>query len=156
VPSWSTLPTTCRGWRWRTALSLAAVLPVTTALVLAMRRRRGFPQRAYESCIGCLAVLPNALIAWRLGRLTAEFIYLAVYVGLSAAWSHEVAVTFPEEAPAQLSNGELLDNRVWSALMLVVIGPLFGVGTIGLTYLAEHVGRLVEVRRGEKNPGPRL
>jgi hypothetical protein len=91
-----------------------------------------------------------------MGRLAAEFICLAVYVGLGAAWSHEVAVTFPEEGPAQLSNGELLDNRVWSALMLFVIGPRFGVGTIGLTYLAEHVGRLVEVRRGGKNPGPRL
>jgi hypothetical protein len=66
-----------------------------------------------------------------------------------------VAVTFPREGPAQLSNGQLLDTRAWSALMLFVMFPLFAVGTIGLTYLAEHVGRLVEVRRRETNPGSR-
>jgi hypothetical protein len=101
-------------------------------------------------------VFPSALIAGCMGRQAAEFIYLAIYVGLGAALTHVVAVTFPKEGPAQLSNGELLDNRVWAALMLFVTGPLFVVGTIGLTYLAEHVGRLVEVRRREKNAGPRL
>ena len=137
-------------------LSVAAVPPVTATMVLAMRRRRGFPHRAFESCIGCLAVFPNAMIASVMGKLAAEFIYLAIYAGLGAALSHQVAVTFPKEGPAQLSNGELLANRVWSALMLFVMFPLFGVGTIGLTYLAEHVGRLVEVRRREKNSGRRL
>jgi hypothetical protein len=137
-------------------LGVAAVPPVTTAMVLAMRRRHGFPHRRFESCIGCLAVFPNALMASAMGRLAAEFIYLARAVGLSAALSHEVAVTFPREGPAQLSNGELLDNQVWSALMLFVMFPLFAVGTIGLTYLAEHVGRLVEVRRRENSPGARV
>jgi hypothetical protein len=106
------------------ALSVAAVLPVTTAMVLALRRRRGFPHRAFESCIGCLAVFPSALIAGCMGRQAAEFIYLAIYVGLGAALTHKVAVTFPKEGPAQLSNGELLDNRVWAALMLFVTGRL--------------------------------
>jgi hypothetical protein len=66
-----------------------------------------------------------------------------------------VAVTFPREGPAQLSNGELLDNRLWAALMVLVMFPLFVIGTIGLTYLAEHVGRLVEVRRRDDNSVPR-
>jgi hypothetical protein len=134
------------------ALSVAAVPPLATAAVLALRRRRGFPHRSFESCIGCLTVVPNALIASRMGRLAAEFVCVTVYVGLGAALRHEVAVTFPEEGPSQLSNGELLDNRVWSALMLFVMFPLFAVGTIGLSYLAEHVGRLVEVRRRVKAP----
>jgi hypothetical protein len=137
-------------------LSVAAVPPVTTAMVLAMRRRRGFSHRAFESCIGCLALFPNAFIASLMGRLVVEFIYLALSVGLGSALSHEVAVTFPREGPAQLSDGELLDNRAWSALMVFVMFPLFVVGTIGLTYLAEHVGRLVEVRRRNQHAGSRL
>jgi hypothetical protein len=139
----------------RPVLGVAAVPPVTAAMVLAMRRRRGFPHRAFESCIGCLAVFPNALIASRMGWLAAEFIYLTISVGLGPALSHQVVVTFPREGPAQLSNGDLLDNRVWAALMLFVMFPLVAVGTVGLTYLAEHVGRLVEVRRRRENPGSR-
>jgi hypothetical protein len=130
------------------ALSLAAVPPVTLAMVLAIRRRRGFPLRHFESTIGCLTVFPNALIASRMGWRVAELIYLAVYIGVGPALSHQVAVTFPKEGPSQLSNGALLDNRVWAALMLLIMFPLFVVGTIGLTNLAEHVGRLVELRRG--------
>lgn len=139
----------------RPALAAAAVLPVAVAMVLAVRRRRGFPRRGFESRIGCLAVLPNALIAAWTGRMAAEFVYLAVFLGSGAAWDHDVAVTFPREGPSQLSNGEPLDNRAWSALMLLVEFPVFAVGTIGLTYLAEQVGRLVEVRHGETDPGPR-
>jgi hypothetical protein len=131
------------------ALGVVAVPPVTIAMVLAMRRRRGFPYRAFESCIGCLTVFPNGMIASVMGRLVAEFIYLAIYVGLGPALSHEVTVTFPRDGPAQLSDGELLHLRVWAALMIFVMFPLFAVGTIGLTYLTEHVGRLVEVRRRE-------
>jgi len=137
------------------ALGVVAVPPVLIAMVLAMRQRRGFPRGSFQSCIGCLAVFPNAVIASIMGKRVAEFIYLAIYVGLGPALSHEVAVTFPKEGPAQLSNGELLDNRVWAALMTFVMFPLFAVGTLGLTYLAEHVGRLVEVRRREKDPGSR-
>jgi hypothetical protein len=129
------------------ALGVVAVVPVSIAMVLAMRRRRGFPHRAFESCIGCLALFPSGIIASMMGKLAAEFVYLAIYAGLGSALSHEVAVTFPKEGPAQLSNGELLHNRVWAALMIFVLFPLFAVGTIGLTYLAEQVGRLVEVRR---------
>jgi hypothetical protein len=137
------------------ALGVVAVPPVTTALVLAVRRRRGFPHGPFESCIGCLAVFPNAMIASVMGKLAAEFIYLATYVGLGPALNHEVAVTFPREGPAQLSNGELLHTGVWAGLMMFVLFPLFAVGTIGLTYLTEHVGRLVEVRRRRQNPGSR-
>lgn len=54
---------------------------------------------------------------------------------------------------AQLSNGEFLDNRVWAALMLFVQFPLFALGTVGLTYLAERVSRLVKLRRHEKKTG---
>ena len=82
-----------------------------------------------------------------MGWLVAEFIYLAIYAGPAAALTHRVAVTFPREGPSQLSNGELLHNRAWAALMIFVLFPLFAFGTVGLTYLAEHVGRLVEVRR---------
>jgi hypothetical protein len=135
------------------ALGVVAVPPVTIAMVLAMRRRRGFPHRAFESCIGCLAVFPNGIIASVMGKLAAEFIYLAIYAGLGPALCHQVMVTFPREGPAQLSNGELLHTQVWAALMIFVIFPLFAVGTIGLTYLAEQVGRLVEVRRREPDPG---
>lgn len=138
------------------ALAVAVVLPVTVGAVLAFRRRRGFPHRPFESCIGCLLVFPNGLIASRLGYLVAEFIYLAIYVNLGTALSHDVAVTFPREGPSQLSNGDLLDNHLWSALMLFVQFPLFAIGTIGLTYLAEHVGRLIEVRRRKENSGPHL
>jgi hypothetical protein len=138
------------------ALSMAAVLPVMIATVLAIRRRRGFPHGPFESRIGCLTVFPNAFIAARMGRMVAEFIYIAIYAGISAALSHGVAVQFPREGPAQLTNGELLNNRVWSALMLFVEFPLFGVGTIGLTYLAEHLGRLVEVRRSLKPKLPQV
>jgi len=138
------------------ALGVVAVLPVLIAMVLAMRQRRGFPRGSFQSCIGCLAVFPNAVIASVMGKRVAEFIYLAIYVGLGPALSHDVAVIFPKEGPAQLSNGDLLHNRVWAALMTFVLFPLFVVGTLGLTYLAEHVGRLVEVRRREKYPGARL
>jgi hypothetical protein len=138
------------------ALSVAAALPVTAAMVLAMRRRRGFPHRAFESCIGCLAVFPNAFMALLMGRGAAEFIYVALYAGPGAALTHQVAVTFPRQGPAQLSNGELLDNRVWAALLLFVLFPLVAVGTVGLSYLAEQVGRLVEVRRRGPNSGPHL
>jgi hypothetical protein len=137
-------------------LGLVAVPPVTIAMVLAMRRRRGFPHGSFESCLGCLAVFPNGIIASIMGKLAAEFIYLAIYAGLGPALSHEVAVTFPREGPAQLSNGDLLHTRVWAALMTFVMFPLFAVGTIGLAYLADQVGRLVEVRHREPNPGSRL
>jgi hypothetical protein len=136
------------------ALGVLAVLPVTIAMVLAVRRRRGFPHRSFESCIGCLTVFPNGIIASLMGKLAAEFVYLAIYAGLGSALSHEVAVTFPKEGPAQLSNGELLHTQVWAALMMFVLFPLVAVGTIGLTYLAEHVGRLVEVRRRGPDIGP--
>jgi elongation factor Tu len=135
------------------ALGVAAALPVTIAMVLAIRRRRGFPHRAFESCIGCLTVFPNAFIAWGMGQLIAEFIYLAIYVDPGTAFTHQVAVTLPKEGPWQLSNGELLHNRVWAALMFFVNFPTMAVGTIGLSYLAEQVGRLVEVRRSGKNSG---
>lgn len=136
----------------RPVLSVVAVLPVIISVVLAARRRHGFPHRRFETYIGCLAVFPNAIIASLMGKRVAEFIYLALYVGLGAASGHEVAVTFPKEGPSQLSNGELLDNRLWSGLMLFVQFPLLAVGTIGLTCLAEQVGRLVEVRRRKKKP----
>lgn len=129
------------------ALGVLAVPVVTIALVLAIRRRRGFPHRSFESCLGCLAVFPNGILASLMGKLTAEFIYLATYVGLGPAMTHEVTVTFPKEGPAQLSNGALLHTRVWAALTIFVMFPLFAVGTIGLTYLAEQVGRLIQVRR---------
>jgi hypothetical protein len=135
-------------------LCVVAVPPLTIAMVLAMCRRRGFPHRPFESCLGCLTVFPNAFIASRLGGRVAEFIYLAIYVGTGAALSHEVEVTFPKEGPSQLSSGELLHNRVWAALMIFVMFPLTAVGAIGLTYLAEHVGRLIEVRRREPTAGP--
>jgi hypothetical protein len=138
------------------ALGVLAVPLVTIAMVLALRRRRGFPHGAFESSIGCLAVFPNAMIASLMGKLAAEFIYLAIYVGLGAALSHQVALTFPREGPAQLSNGELLHTRVWAALMLLVMFPLIAVGTVGLTYLAEQIGRLVGVRRREIPPGSLL
>ena len=131
----------------RPAIAVAAVPPVLTAMVLAMCRRRGFPYQNCESCIGCLAVFPCAFVAMQMGRLTAEFIYLVHYIGFDAALNHDVVVTFPKEGPAQLSNGDLLNNRVWSALMYFVQFPLFALGSVGLTYLAEQVGRLVEVRR---------
>jgi hypothetical protein len=138
------------------ALGLVAVPPISIAMVLALRSRRGFPYAAFESCIGCLAVFPNAMIASVMGKLAAEFIYLTLFVGLGPALSHQAAVTFPKEGPAQLSNGQLLDNRVWSALMLFVMFPLFAGGTFGLTYLADQIGRLVEVRRPHNTAGRRL
>ena len=138
------------------ALCVLAVPPVAISMVLAMRRRRGFPHRAFESCLGCLTVFPNAFIASRLGWRVAEFIYLALYAGTGAALTHEVEVTFPREGPAQLSNGDLLHNHVWAALMILVMFPLFAVGTVGLTYLAEQVGRLIEARRRKKTIGPGL
>jgi hypothetical protein len=137
------------------ALGVAAVPPVATAAVLALRRRRGFPHRTFESGIGCLTVIPNALLGSRLGYLAAEFVYLTAYAGLGDALNGHVKITFPREGPSQLSNGEPLDNRVWSALMLFIIFPMFVAGTVGLTYLAEHVGRLVEVRRHAETPRPR-
>lgn len=138
------------------ALGAVAVPPLIVAMLLAMRQRHGFPRGSFQSCIGCLAVFPNAVIASVMGKRVAEFIYLAIYVGLGPALSHEVAITFPKDGPAQLSNGELLHTRVWAALMTFVMFPLFVVGTLGLTFLAEHVGRLVEVRRREKFPSARL
>ena len=127
-------------------LSLITTIPVIAAAVLAIQRRRGFPHAAFESIIGCLAVFPNALIASFMGRRVAEFIYLAIAVSPSAALTHSVAITFPDAGPSQLTSGALLDNRLWAALMLFIQFPLFAVGTLGLTYLAEHVGRLLEVR----------
>ena len=135
------------------ALSAAAVLPTTTAAVLALRRWNSRPRRSFESCIGCLTVFPNGIMASRMGWRVAEFIYLAAYVGPDAALTHRVTVTFPREGPSQLSNGELLHNRVWGALMILVMFPLFAIGTMGLIYLAEQVGRLVEVRRRPNNAG---
>jgi hypothetical protein len=139
----------------RPALALFAVPPVAIFMVLAMRRRRGFPHRSFETFAGCLTVFPNALLASRMGWLVAEFIYVAAYVGIEAAWSHDVTLTFPREGPAQLSNGDLLHNRVVAALMGGVMFPLFVVGTIGLTSLAERAGRLIEGRRCETTPAPR-
>jgi hypothetical protein len=136
----------------RPALGVVAVPPVTIAMVLAMRRR-WFLRGGFKSCIGCLAVFPNGVIASVMGKLAAEFIYLATYVGLGPALRNEVAVTFPKEGPAQLSNGELLHTQVWAALMILVMFPLFAIGTGGLTYLAEQVGRLTEAWRREHNPG---
>jgi hypothetical protein len=132
------------------ALSMAAVVPSATAMVLAVRRRHGFPHRSFESVLGGLTVFPNALLAARMGRMVAEFVYVAFYVGMGAALRHGVSVTFPREGPAQLSNGALLHNRVWSALMFFVLFPLFGVGTIGLTYLAEQFGCLLQGARRVK------
>ena len=136
----------------RPALGVIAVSPVTIAMVLAMRRR-WFLRGGFKSCIGCLAVFPNGVIASVMGKLAAEFIYLAIYVGLGPALRNEVAVTFPKEGPAQLSNGELLHTQVWAALMILVVFPLFAIGTGGLTYLAEQVGRLTEVWRREHKSG---
>jgi hypothetical protein len=136
------------------ALGAAAALPVLTACVLAMRRRRGFPHSHFESRIGCLVVFPNALIASQLGRRAVEFLYVAIYAGLHAALNHEVSVTFPKGGPAQLSNGLPLDNRVWSGMGFFVLFPLFAFGTIGLTYLAEQVGRWIEVRTGDTRKSP--
>jgi hypothetical protein len=135
------------------ALSLVAALPTTTAAVLALRRWNRRPRRSLESCIGCLSAFPNGIIACRMGWLVAEFIYLTIYVGPAAALTHRVGITFPQEGPRQLSNGEPLHNQAWAALMIFVMFPLFAIGTAGLIYLAEHVGRLVEVRRREKTPG---
>ena len=132
------------------ALAVVAALPLAIGTVLAVRRR-GFPHNPFESYLGCLAAVPNVLIASFMAKRAVEFVYVAIYVGLRAALTHEVAVTFPTEGPSQLSNGELLDNKVWSALMVFVQFPLFAIGTLGLTYLAEHVGRLVEVRRRARN-----
>jgi hypothetical protein len=134
-------------------LGVVAVPAVTIAMLLAMRRRRGFPHAGFESGIGCLTVFPNAMLASVMGRLVAEFLYLAIYMGFGPALTHEVAVLFPRDGPAQLSNGELLHTRVWAALRIFVMFPLFAVGTIGLTYLAEQIGRLIEVRRPEKSSG---
>jgi hypothetical protein len=137
------------------ALGVVAVPPAFVAMVLAVRGR-GFPQRSFESCIGCLSLIPNAIIASVLGRLAAEFIYLAIFMGLGPALRHDVAVNFPKEDLTHLSNGEVLHTGVWAALMLFVLFPVLAVGTMGLTYLAEQVGRLVELRRRGQNPFPRL
>ena len=131
----------------RPVLGVVSAVPVIGGAVLAFRRRRGFPHAAFESCIGCLLVFPNAFIASKMGNLVAEFIYLLAYVGPDAAINHSVGVTFPKAGPSQLTNGLPLNNRVWSALMILVMFPLFAFGTIGLSYLAEQVGRLLEVRR---------
>lgn len=134
-------------------LSVAVALPVVVAMVLAFRRRHGFPIQPFESAIGCLCVIANALLASRMGRLVAEFIYLAIYAGMDAALTHRLGVLFPKEGPSQMSDGTLLNNSAWSALMYFVQFPLFVVGTIGLTYLAEHFGRFLKVGR-DRNAGP--
>jgi hypothetical protein len=134
-------------------LSVVAALPVTVALVLFVRRLNRHPGRSLESWIGCLTALPNGIIGFCMARRIAEFIYVAIYVGPTAALAHRVTVTFPREGPQQLSNGALLQNRAWAALMILVMFPLTAVGWWGLIYLSEQVGRLVEVRRRSNNAG---
>ena len=47
-------------------------------------------------------------------------------------------------------------HTIGAALMILVMFPLFAAGTVGLTYLAEQVGRLIEARRRKKTIGPGL
>jgi hypothetical protein len=132
--------------------ALNALCSVTTiaCAVLAFRRRRGFPHRgSFESTTGCLTVVPNALLASRMADLVAQFIYVCVYGGPQAAATHRVSLMFPGMGPTKLSNDVLLDNRVWAALMTLVAFPLWVIGSIGLSYMAEQVGRFLEIRRSE-------
>lgn len=129
----------------RPALGTVSAIPVALSAVFAFRRRFGLLRnQRFESVIGCLTVFPNAFLASWMGGLAARFIYLCIYVGLHAAVTHSVTLCFPKAGPAQLSNGVPLDNHVWSALELFIQFPLFVIGTIGLVYMAECVGRFVE------------
>lgn len=122
-------------------LGVVCAVPVTVSAILMLRRWGKASRRSFESTIGCLTVFPNAFLASRMGMLVAQFIYLLLFVGPHAAVTHSVSLVFPKAGPTQLSDGTLLNNHAWSALMLLVQFPLFAIGTLGLTHLAEYVGR---------------
>jgi hypothetical protein len=128
-------------------LSLTAAIPASIAGVIALRQKFGFPRKPFHSVIGCLCVFPNFFFATLMGKLVAQFIYIAIYVGLGAAVMHEVQIVEPKAGPSHLSNGLLVNNRVSSALMFFVQFPVIVLAGLGLTHMAEHVGRLIEVRR---------
>ncbi len=133
------------------ALGMLSAVPIVICAVLAFismfRRRNSISDGPFESVTGCLAFVPNAFIASQMGDLVVKFIYLCMYVGIGAAVTDNVSFVFPEEGPRRLSNGELLNNRVWSGLMTLVQFPLFAIGSIGLSYLTELVGRFIEHRK---------
>jgi hypothetical protein len=131
----------------RPVFCLAAAIPTTIAGIFAIRQRFGFPRKAFQSVIGCLCVFPNFFLASWMGKFIAEFIYLAIYVGLAAAITGETRILSPKSGPAQLSDGTLLHNRVWSGLMFFVQFPIIIFGGLGLTHMAEHIGRYIEIRR---------
>ena len=132
-------------------MGVIAAIPMIIAAVLAFRRKRGFPHKSFESVIGCLTVFPNAYFSLKIGGLVAEFIYLCVFVGVKAAVNYTVGIASPKTGPRQLTDGTPVNNHVYAALMILVIFPLFGLGIVGFSYLAEHVGRLIEVRRAKSD-----
>ena len=126
-------------------LCAIAAIPIVIAAILAFRRRNRFPHAAPANALGCLSTIPNAFLAIFMGRYAIEFIYVALTAGLHAAITHSVSVSFPRSGPSQLSTGQPLNNRLWAALMIFVQFPLFALGIIGLTHLAEHIGRLLQL-----------
>ena len=131
-------------------LNVLALGILVVFAVLSIRRRRGFPQESFESMTGCFAVFPSFFVAGLMGKTIAELTYVLVIVGLSEALGGSVEVLIAEDRPAQLSNGDPLRGRYWGAASVFILFPTVVVGLLGLTHLAEYVGRYLEIGRKRK------
>ena len=131
---------------WPITGVIAAVVVIVLAAV-AVLRKRSFTQSKVHSALGCLSIIPNAVLAVQVGRRVGEFICLWPYAGIDAALGHRLRLEFPGHGIRQLSDGRPVSPALMSLLLIVVVLPLLIAGTIGLTYLTEYVGLAIEARR---------
>lgn len=126
-------------------LNFAASIPIGIACVIGIIRRNRFhfEYNSWEMFWCGIAFLVNVGCGFLLSRGLAEFVYLFFFVSPQSAVTNSVWFLEMTHHRYPLSNGELADGRVMTALALTSL-PVILCSILGLTLLSEILRRSAE------------
>jgi hypothetical protein len=132
-----------------TAAMSVPFAPVLTAVGIASLRRqmlRGRAGRAdgMETGLGCLTTIPSALLGFVIAQRTMSTIVVAAYAGVGAVLTN--TVTVGDSTKHLLSNGTIVDGRVWAGVVNLGGFLLWALTASGMIGLMEAAGRYRRAR----------
>jgi hypothetical protein len=127
----------------RGSLNLLAV-PVLAVAAAGWIRRQSLRSQAgqangMETGLGCLLTIPSALLGYGIAWRAALTLAIICQVGWMAALRGDVSVV--DSTKHLLSDGTILNGRLWGAVVMLGSFLLWAVTSSGMIGLAERAGR---------------
>ncbi|MHC4404738.1 MAG: hypothetical protein ACYTG0_34235 [Planctomycetota bacterium] len=141
---------TLRARRYETGAA-ASLVSIVLGVLHVRRQSRKEKMKLYETGLGCVSVVPCAVLAIVMTWYLQWFTYLAFACGPGPAVTGAVRIVPSRDGPHMLTTGEVVDQRLLTGISMVVwpVGLLLGLP--GLVYLADVVGRYLAVRPWRRN-----